>query len=393
MLFQRNSFMTAMLRGRLLSGLIRLSSSCVVPSPAPSSSVNSPDVDSDGTSDANKDLAVDETWIPSNNKHYVKKKKITRPRFAMLLSFHGSNYYGMQFNSHGPAIENILFDAFIKIGLLPEEKIRAARYYLDYQRASRTDRGVSALRQVVSLRITKGFNIDGINEFLPDDIRVLGIKPVDMIFDAQTWCTARTYSYIMPTYALRYFDKSWNDCHKYRIDSLSVLKASQIFEMFRGTHHFHNYTEKIDIWDQRSQRKINDTEVSNPFLMGEVEMIEFKLTGQSFMLHQIRRMIGMVIAIMRGKATFSMLQETLEHPMMPAPTAPALGLLLEKGLLIAITSLTFSSMETYLDRKMRRHSFKGNDLSSKMRQVGKWDNTEDLEKLLKGDEDDSSKEK
>lgn len=48
------------------------------------------------------------------------------------------------------------------------------------------------------------------------------------------------------------------------------------------------------------------------------------------MLHQIRRMIGMVIAIMRGKAHFHMLQETLEHPMMPAPTAPALGLILEK---------------------------------------------------------------
>lgn len=48
------------------------------------------------------------------------------------------------------------------------------------------------------------------------------------------------------------------------------------------------------------------------------------------MLHQIRRMIGMTIAVMRGKVSINMLENTFESPAMPTPTAPALGLILEK---------------------------------------------------------------
>lgn len=154
----------------------------------------------------------------------------------------------------------------------------------------------------------RGTNIDNINEFLPDDIRVLGMKRVNMVFDSQTWCYARSYCYIMPTYALCHFLKSCDPCHNYRIDADTLLKTSQIFQMFRGNHKFHNYTEKRwvslsntsvkmldaseltyccffvlffrDIFDSRSRRKIIDTRISNPFMIGDIEMIEFNIKGK-----------------------------------------------------------------------------------------------------------------
>lgn len=48
------------------------------------------------------------------------------------------------------------------------------------------------------------------------------------------------------------------------------------------------------------------------------------------MLHQIRRMVGMTIALMVGRAPFHFLRLSLENQKLPAPTAPALGLMLEK---------------------------------------------------------------
>lgn len=311
---------------RVVSSLIRLSSSRSLSSAATLGSVNNPHADIDIANEVNNDDILEAN--PPEGKKFVRK--ITRPRYAMLLSFHGAQYFGMQFNVHGPAIENKLFEALIKMDIIPEEHSKRCGYYLEFRRASRTDRGVSALRQVVSLRITKGKSIDGINELLPDDIRVLGMKRVAMNFDAQKFCDSRSYSYIMPTFALCDYSNICDPCQNYRIDADTLLKTSQIFQMFRGSHKFHNYTERRDIWDQRSMRKILETHISNPFLMGNIEMIEFKIRGHSFMLHQIRRMIGMTIAIMRGKAPFHLLEESFEHPMMPAPTAPALGLLLEK---------------------------------------------------------------
>lgn len=54
---------------------------------------------------------------------------------------------------------------------------------------------------------------------------------------------------------------------------------------------------------------------SDPFIKDGLEYVLLKIKGQSFMLHQIRKMIGLVVAFMRGyagKDTFSRALGTLE---------------------------------------------------------------------------------
>jgi tRNA pseudouridine38-40 synthase len=60
----------------------------------------------------------------------------------------------------------------------------------------------------------------------------------------------------------------------------------------------------------------------------EIEFIRLKVQGQSFMLHQIRRMVGLVIAIMRGKVNFDFFEKAFSKEKYLIPQAPGLGLVL-----------------------------------------------------------------
>lgn len=51
--------------------------------------------------------------------------------------------------------------------------------------------------------------------------------------------------------------------------------------------------------------------------------------GQSFMLHQIRKMVGLAIAVLRGHADPSVLERALGKDKVMIPTAPGLGLVLD----------------------------------------------------------------
>lgn len=93
-------------------------------------------------------------------------------------------------------------------------------------RAARTDKGVSAIGQVVSLKMVVGFTdydvIGSINKHLPDQIRVLGYTKTTAGFDARKHCDKRRYEYILPVWA---FDPS--SCRG-RIDAEEAELASAV---------------------------------------------------------------------------------------------------------------------------------------------------------------------
>ncbi|KAK3919491.1 tRNA pseudouridine synthase A [Frankliniella fusca] len=255
---------------------------------------------------------------------------IRNKQYAVLLCYHGENYLGLQFNDNGPTIESHLFAALIRAGFVSKSDYKESRYKLRYTRASRTDSGVSALRQTISLSLPREFNADELNAHLPYDVRAVGSIRVTKSFDAQKWCDHRSYCYIMPSFALCNWMNESKIRVSYRADAYTLSMTNEIFKVFEGTHRFHNYTVKRDMWDKRSVRSVLSASISNVFLYGDLEMVAFHIKGKSFMLHQIRRMIGMTIAIMRGRATPDFIQNSFENPLLPAPTAPSLGLILEK---------------------------------------------------------------
>jgi len=61
-----------------------------------------------------------------------------------------------------------------------------------------------------------------------------------------------------------------------------------------------------------------------------IEKCIYFILGQSFMLHQIRKMVGVIIAICRGVAKLDVIERSWKKDRLDLPIAPGLGLVLEE---------------------------------------------------------------
>lgn len=110
------------------------------------------------TVDSKKRLQNEENKVASIDDNPAKKQKIEQDvrikkrNFAMMLGYLGKNYYGMQRNPGINTVEEFLIDALLKANLINDEAFETIQT-IHFQRAARTDKGVSAARQVVSLKL------------------------------------------------------------------------------------------------------------------------------------------------------------------------------------------------------------------------------------------------
>jgi len=105
---------------------------------------------------------------------------------------------------------------------------------------------------------------------------------------------------------------------------------NQVLKNFEGTHNFHNFTSRMTPTDPKANRYILSFTCSTPFLLLGIEYVKLEVTGQSFLLHQIRKMIGLLIAIMRFRTDSSVILGAFSRQQFNLPTAPGLGLILQK---------------------------------------------------------------
>lgn len=271
----------------------------------------------------------------------IKERKPRKIRYAVLMAYQGKDYYGMQIQlgPHGlPTIESEFMSAMIKIGMLTKELMEKPIDF-EFQRAARTDKSVSAVRQVVSmwLPLNQEFLDNGhklLNVHLPRDIRVISIRRAAPSFNSWKTCDARTYSYTIPTFAFASYDELTS--YNYRISLGRVREINEILDVFVGTHNFYNFTSQREHSDNSCKRYIISFKCDGPYIYNsieqntDVEFITLYIKGQSFMLHQIRKMIGITIAVIRNFMYKSDLQRAFEDERMDVPRAPGLGLLLEQ---------------------------------------------------------------
>ncbi|KAI5452673.1 tRNA pseudouridine synthase 1 [Naganishia albida] len=341
-----------------------------------------------------------------------KTPRLPKYKCALLLGFSGSGYNGMQIQNPSAAspdapptstktIEGILFQALVNAGAVAATNADDPKK-VDLSRAARTDAGVSAAGNVVSLKmIIKPPGIEtpedltkAINEHLPEDIRVWGWTRTLQGFNARTACDTRVYEYLLPSYTLlpprpgthlhaqtvanatkagltyeeHEFWKGYDheaalEAAKgaltaedsaadvtgeemtparrrtmaelakkrgFRISKEEVERFRELMKAYLGTHNFHNYTLNKSFNDRSCNRYMIDINVDDPVEHNGMEWISVKIHGQSFMLHQIRKMISLAVLAARTRTPASLIPKTFGPEQIHVPKAPALGLLLEQ---------------------------------------------------------------
>ncbi|XP_034233679.1 tRNA pseudouridine synthase A-like [Thrips palmi] len=273
----------------------------------------------------------EEASLPQNEEQKVcqevTEQKIRRRKVVLLLSYSGWGYLGMQRNPDAKTIEGDLLLAMKNAGILSQEYYEKPQMML-FQRAARTDKGVSAVRQVVSLKIPEGTDIQAINEHLSPQIRVVCMKRTTKGFNSKVNCDARTYSYVLPTYA--FAPPGEEPSESFRISKEIMERINQVLKNYVGTHNFHNFTFKKGFKDPSAIRFMHTFTCGEPFVRSDREYIILTVKGQSFMQHHIRKMIGLAIAVLRGYTVEETIQKAFKSDPLDIPKAPGLGLMLEE---------------------------------------------------------------
>lgn len=383
--------------------------------------------------------------LDENGQPIPKSERKPKKKCAVMIGYCGTGYNGMQLQND-PAIKTIerdIYEAMARAGAISPENADDIKKS-GFMRAARTDKGVHAAGNVISLKmIIEDPDIkDKINAELPDQIRIWGIQRTTKSFDCRKLCSSRVYEYLLPTYSLlppkpttvmaelvkskralnpdlfhpdpegeawwaatnqkildagisqsqldsigtaieselpgsstatptptptidpesgelTTYGKALKSIKQietqsrraYRIPNHRLSQFRSAMEQYQGTHNFHNFTIGKSFKDQLAQRYIISTKVSDPFVIEgtDTEWISIRIHGQSFMLHQIRKMVSMASMVVRIGCPVEIIQDFFNKEKINIPKAPALGLLLENPVFDAynqmLTKLEYDPIE------------------------------------------------
>lgn len=242
-------------------------------------------------------------------------------KIALTITYEGTSFAGWQDNKANLSIEGLLKKAFYS--LFNQE------FSLDA--ASRTDKGVHALKQIV---ITY-FDLDkmpllslikALNSQLPLSIRVIDITEISQDFHPSLSAKTKTYLYQIDLNKIQlpfYQNTHWHIPHELNIDQMK--KASKLFI---GTQDFTGFSNVIKKASLNPFCTIDDIclkTTSDNFLM-------ITITGDRFLYKMCRIIVGTLVGIGKQTLTVTDIQELFKHKkrVYAGITAPAHGLFLKK---------------------------------------------------------------
>ncbi|CAD6211361.1 unnamed protein product [Miscanthus lutarioriparius] len=245
---------------------------------------------------------------------------------ALKVMYFGQRFYG--FSSEGniePTVEPEIFKALERANLMVGSRKEAC-----YSRCGRTDKGVSATGQVISLYLRSNIKDVGgdmlderseidyvkvLNRILPRDIRVLGWCPVPAGFDARFTCLSREYKYLF-----------WKG-------DLDILEMQKAASKFIGEHDFRNFCKMDAANVSNYRRRITEFTISAcDRRSNNHELCSMMIKGTAFLWHQVRCMVAVLFLTGQGLESPSVVDSLLDITKTPRKPqykmAPELPLIL-----------------------------------------------------------------
>ncbi|KAJ2902966.1 hypothetical protein MKZ38_010618 [Zalerion maritima] len=117
----------------------------------------------------------------------------------------------------------------------------------------------------------------------------------------------------------------------YRVSPERLQRLQGALDKYCGTKNFYNYTIQKTFRDKSAHRHIKSFVVNpEPIQINDTQWLSLKVHGQSFMMHQIRKMVAMAVLCTRCNTPLSRIDESYEDSRISIPKAPGVGLLLER---------------------------------------------------------------
>ena len=238
-------------------------------------------------------------------------------RYKLTIEYEGTRYSGWQMQKGGKTIQGAILDACRELDNNDD---------VDVYGAGRTDGGVHAISQVAHVDLKTDLiplKIKyGINDRLPPDICILNVEPADNKFHARHDAVARSYIYQISRRRTAFGKKFvW-----WIKDELNVNLMNQVASQFVGLKDFKSFTDE----DQESGS--TKVEIKHASVVEYGDLIVFHVVGSHFLWKQVRRMIGVIAEVGRGKLSLEEIPSLFRNKSdIPAKlTAPPSGLFLEK---------------------------------------------------------------
>lgn len=232
---------------------------------------------------------------------------------AFRVAYDGHPYHGFQRQPAVPTVEDSIFDTLRELDVLAADTEKPP----GYAAAGRTDRGVSAVAQIIGFEAPDWLTPRAFNSELPESIRAWAHADPSPEFHATHDATARTYTY-----------------HLHAPDG-DPERARDALMALSGEHDFHNLTP-----DDRNTVRTLDVALES-----DGEFLILCLRAGGFSRQLVRRIVTLVDRVATGATPLAKIghvlsKEPLSGPegIGPAPAAP-----------LILTGVTYPELDFRVD--------------------------------------------
>ncbi|HAN10802.1 MAG TPA: tRNA pseudouridine(38-40) synthase TruA [Clostridiales bacterium] len=236
----------------------------------------------------------------------------------LIIAYDGTNYCGWQKQKNGITVQELIEKSCQKIF---KAKVRVVG-------SSRTDSGVHADYQVVSIIVETSITIENIplvfNKTLPHDIVVREAKLVPMEFHPIKDTKYKAYKYCILNSKTR--QPKLNNYTYFYHNELDVEVMKQAAKHFLGTHDFRAFCSSKTV-TQTTVRTIFEINIESE----KNNIISIYVKGDGFLHNMVRIIVGTLVKVGEKKIDKNEIRNIIESKerKKAGPTAPPEGLTLE----------------------------------------------------------------